>query len=100
MFIIASIVSRGMRFFLIGWLIWRFGAPIKSFIDKYFNLLATLFTFILIGFTALAFWLFGSEGGSAEESATDSVEMVESTTTSSDSAEGDVIEFEATADER
>lgn len=100
MFIIASIVSRGMRFFLIGWLIWRFGAPIKSFIDKYFNLLATLFTFILIGFTALAFWLFGSEGGSAEESATDSVEMVESTTTSSDSAESDVIEFEATADER
>lgn len=60
MFIIASIVSRGMRFFLIAWLIWRFGAPIKSFIDKYFNLLATLFAVLLIGFTLLAFWLFGS----------------------------------------
>ena len=31
MFIIASIVARGMRFFLIGWLIWKFGAPIKVF---------------------------------------------------------------------
>ena len=59
MFIIASAVSRGMRFFLIGWLIWRFGAPIKVFIDKYFNLLASLFTVMLIGFTALAIWLFG-----------------------------------------
>lgn len=60
MFIIASVVSRGMRFFLIAWLIWKFGAPIKSFIDKYFNLLATLFTIILIGFTLLAFWIFGN----------------------------------------
>ena len=63
MFIIASMVSRGMRFFLIAWLIWKFGAPIKSFIDKYFNLLATLFTILLIGFTLLAFWIFG--GGEA-----------------------------------
>lgn len=70
MFMIASLVSRGMRFFLIGWLIWRFGAPIKSFIDKYFNLLATLFTFMLIGFTCLALWLFGS---GEEESTTEVV---------------------------
>jgi membrane protein YqaA with SNARE-associated domain len=49
MFIIASIVSRGLRFFLIGGLIWKFGAPIKTFIDKYFNLLAILFTILLIG---------------------------------------------------
>lgn len=72
MFIIASFVSRGMRFFLIAGLIWKFGAPIKSFIDKYFNLLATLFTIMLIGFTALAFWLFGSG-----EEATPEVEPTE-----------------------
>lgn len=59
MFVIASAVSRGMRFFLIAWLIWRFGAPIKAFIDKYFNLLATLFTVLLVGCAALAVWLFG-----------------------------------------
>ena len=49
MFIVASIFSRGLRFFLIAWLIWKFGAPIKSFIDKYFNLLAIAFTVLLIG---------------------------------------------------
>ena len=49
MFVIASVISRGLRFFLIGWLIWRYGAPIKGFIDKYFNLLAILFTILLIG---------------------------------------------------
>ncbi len=79
MFIIASIVSRGMRFFLIAWLIWRFGAPIKGFIDKYFNLLATLFAAILIGFTLLAFWLFGStettDDNSVEQPTTEVVEI-------------------------
>lgn len=49
MFIVASIVSRGLRFFLIAGLIWKFGAPIKNFIDKYFNLLAIIFTVLLVG---------------------------------------------------
>ena len=49
MFFIASIVSRGLRFFLIAGLIWKFGAPIKTFIDKYFNLLAIAFTVLLVG---------------------------------------------------
>lgn len=49
MFLIASVISRGMRFFLISWLIWKFGAPIKVFIDKYFNLLAIAFTVLLVG---------------------------------------------------
>lgn len=48
-FILASIVSRGLRFTLIAALIWKFGAPIKSFIDKYFNLLAIAFTVLLVG---------------------------------------------------
>lgn len=49
MFVVASVVSRGLRFFLIAGLIWRFGAPIKRFIDKYFNLLAIAFTILLVG---------------------------------------------------
>lgn len=49
MFIFASIVSRGLRFFLVAGLIWKYGAPIKVFIDKYFNWLAFLFTVLLIG---------------------------------------------------
>jgi membrane protein YqaA with SNARE-associated domain len=49
MFIIASVVSRGARFFLVAFLIWKFGPQIKSFIDKYFNLLAIAFTILLVG---------------------------------------------------
>ncbi|NUM35327.1 MAG: DedA family protein [Candidatus Brocadiae bacterium] len=49
MFILASIVSRGARFFLVAFLIWKYGHSIKSFIDKYFNWLALLFTACLIG---------------------------------------------------
>lgn len=49
MFVIASVVSRGLRFFLIAGLIWKFGEPIKRFIDKYFNWLAILFTILLVG---------------------------------------------------
>lgn len=48
-FIIASLVSRGMRFVLVAALIYKFGAPIKKFIDKYFNLCAIAFTVLLIG---------------------------------------------------
>lgn len=49
MFIIASVISRGARFFLIAWLIMHFGPSIKSFIDKYFNWLAVAFTVLLVG---------------------------------------------------
>lgn len=49
MFIIASIISRGARFFLVAFLIWKFGPSIKEFIDKYFNTLAIGFTVLLIG---------------------------------------------------
>ncbi len=49
MFVIASAVSRSARFFLVATLIWKFGDQIKSFIDKYFNLLAILFTVLLVG---------------------------------------------------
>jgi membrane protein YqaA with SNARE-associated domain len=48
-FLVASVVSRGARFFLVAFLIYWFGEPIKSFIDKYFNLLALAFTVLLIG---------------------------------------------------
>jgi len=49
MFIIASIISRAGRFFLVAFLIWKFGPQIKGFIDKYFNILAIGFTVLLIG---------------------------------------------------
>ena len=57
MFAIASLVSRGARFFLIAWLIWKYGSSIKVFIEKYFNLLALGFTVVLIGGFALIKYL-------------------------------------------
>ncbi len=57
MFAIASLVSRGARFFLIAWLIWKYGSNIKVFIEKYFNLLALGFTVVLIGGFALIKYL-------------------------------------------
>ncbi len=90
MFMIASVVSRGMRFFLIGWLIWRFGTPIKSFIDRYFNLLATLFAAMLIGFTLLAFWIFGS----GEDVAEPETAVVEQTISVEDNTESEIVDID------
>jgi len=48
-FLIASALSRGARFFLVALLIYHFGSSIRAFIDKYFNILTYAFTFLLIG---------------------------------------------------
>ena len=48
-FTIFSIIARGMRFFLIAWLLWKFGAPIKLFIEKYLGLLTVIFLLLLAG---------------------------------------------------
>ena len=49
MFIIAGLVSRSARFLLVALLIKKYGEPINGFIDRYFNLLAILFTVLLFG---------------------------------------------------
>jgi len=55
-FALASIISRGARFFLVAWLIYHYGATIRGFIDRYFNLLTVVFTVLLVGFfTVLAY---------------------------------------------
>jgi membrane protein YqaA with SNARE-associated domain len=48
-FTIASVVSRGMRFFLVAGLLWAFGPPIRAFVEKRLTLVTTLFVVILIG---------------------------------------------------
>ncbi len=57
-FIIASFVSRGLRFLTISFLIWKFGEKIKFFIDKYFNTLSVLFLILLIlGFLSIKYFI-------------------------------------------
>jgi len=53
-FVAASILSRGLRFFLVAGLIRLFGKRIDIFIQKYFNILTIVFTILLIaGFVVL-----------------------------------------------
>jgi membrane protein YqaA with SNARE-associated domain len=49
LFLLASTVSRSLRFFAVAGLFRKFGPGIKGFIDKYFNLLAILFFILLVG---------------------------------------------------
>ncbi len=57
-FVIASVMSRGLRFFILAGLIFKFGKPIESFIDRYFNMLATFFAILMVtGFVVLEFVL-------------------------------------------
>ncbi len=57
-FLLASAVSRSLRFFLVGGLIYKFGPHIQTFIDKYFNILAVVFTILLVGGFVLIKMLF------------------------------------------
>ena len=48
-FIATSVLARGLRFFLLGALLWKFGTPIRTFIERRLGLLSTLFMLFLIG---------------------------------------------------
>lgn len=48
-FVLASVLSRGARFFLVAALIRRYGPPVKAFIDRYFNILTWVFAALLVG---------------------------------------------------
>ncbi|MCK5546206.1 MAG: DedA family protein, partial [Rhodospirillaceae bacterium] len=53
---VASILSRGVRYFLIAALLWYFGEPIRTFIEKYLGWLVTVgFAVLLGGFVAIKF---------------------------------------------
>jgi len=48
-FVGASIVGRSARFFLVAWVIRRYGDAARGFIDRYFNLVTLAFTVLLVG---------------------------------------------------
>jgi len=48
-FILASVVSRGLRFYLVAALLWRFGEPVREFVERHMGKLAMLFFVLLIG---------------------------------------------------
>lgn len=48
-FTVASVLARGGRFFVVAWLLKKYGAPMKTFIEKNLGWLSVLFFVLLIG---------------------------------------------------
>ena len=48
-FIVTSILARGLRFFIVAALLWKFGEPIRDFIEKRLGLMFILFVALLVG---------------------------------------------------
>lgn len=54
--ILASVIGRSARFFMVATLIFFFGARVKVFIEKYFNWLSLLFfVLVVLGFIAIKY---------------------------------------------
>lgn len=57
MFMIASVIGRSLRFYLVAGLLYLFGERVRTFIDTWFNLLVIVFTLLLLGgVLALKYW--------------------------------------------
>lgn len=57
-FVIAATLSRGARFFLVAALLWKFGPPVRSYVEDNLPLMATLFFASLFGgFLAIRYLL-------------------------------------------
>lgn len=48
-FVISAIIARGLRFFIVAALLWRFGAPIRDFIERRLGLVFIVFCILLVG---------------------------------------------------
>ena len=48
-FVASAIVARALRFFIVATLLWKFGPPIRDFIEKRLGLVFTVFCVLLIG---------------------------------------------------
>lgn len=56
LFIAVSVLARALRFFVVAWLLWRFGPPIRDFIERRLGLLFTLLVAgLLAGFIAVRY---------------------------------------------
>jgi membrane protein YqaA with SNARE-associated domain len=48
-FIVASVITRGIRFYLVAGLLYWFGEPIRAFIERRLTLVTTVFVVALVG---------------------------------------------------
>ena len=57
-FVWASILTRGARFFIVSALLWKYGEPIRAFIEKRLALVTWLFLIALVGGFVVVRYLF------------------------------------------
>jgi len=56
-FVLSSVLARALRFFIVAALLWKFGAPIRTFIEKRLGLVfAVAFALLIGGFVAVKFF--------------------------------------------
>ncbi|MCQ0092765.1 YqaA family protein [Roseovarius sp. M141] len=48
-FVLTSILARGLRFFIVAALLWKFGAPIREFVERRLGLMFVAFFACLVG---------------------------------------------------
>ena len=48
-FIATSLLARGLRFFIVATLLWKFGTPIRNFIERRLGLVSVAFVLTLLG---------------------------------------------------
>lgn len=48
-FIVSSLIARALRFFVVAALLWKYGAPVRDFIERRLSLMFTIFVVLLIG---------------------------------------------------
>jgi membrane protein YqaA with SNARE-associated domain len=76
-FIWSSVLSRTFQFMLVGVLFWKFGAPIKAFIDKYLAWVSAGFIVLVVGgFVAFSMLAGGGEKASDKCSGVKTMEHV------------------------
>ncbi len=57
LFVLLATITRGARFFLIAWLLKRYGEGVQAFIERRLNLIGTLVLVLLVGGFALVAYL-------------------------------------------
>jgi membrane protein YqaA with SNARE-associated domain len=56
-FMVASVIARGARFFILAALLWKFGPPIRDFVERRLALVFTVFLVLLGGGLVVAGYL-------------------------------------------
>ena len=58
MFVLLSVITRGFRFYLVAFILHRYGAQAREIIEKRLNLWASIFLVIFVAGFAAAIYLF------------------------------------------